>query len=281
MSEVSDHNQSPSLARRHVLSIAAAAAGRVAAVAALSSLPITALSSSAQAQAADSDCPPPQPHHCFLRGTNILTPSGEVRIEDLRIGDLIVTARGAAMPIKWIGRNFFKKGSARPWPESVRPIRVSRFAIDDQTPHADLYLSAGHALYIEEVLIPVGHLANGRSIMPAMPEGMDCIEYFNIELGTHEVIFAEGTPVETFLVTGDREGFTNRENFTNFVEYERLYGTETLPAMTPYAPILSYCGGRAALKGLLRLAVSRVTHVPDPMQRAYSRIAARAEELVG
>jgi len=176
--------------------------------------------------------------HCFLRGTNILTPRGEVRIEDLRIGDLIVTARGEAMPIKWIGRNLFKKGSAGPWPESVQPIRVSRFAIDDQTPHADLYLSPGHALYIEGVLIPVGHLVNGRSITPAMPEDTDCIEYFNIELETHEVIFAEGTPVETFLVTGDREGFTNRENFTNFVEYERLYGTETLPAMTPYAPIL-------------------------------------------
>ena len=274
MPEVPDHKQSPNLARRHVLAIAAATAGRVAAVAAVSSLPITALSSSAQA--ANCGCggqPPP----CFLRGTRILTSKGEACIEDLRIGDLVVTARGETMPIKWIGRSCFKKGSARPWPESVQPIRVSRFAIDDQTPHADLYLSPGHALYIEGSLIPVKYLVNGRSITPAMPEGMDSIEYFQIELETHEVIFAEGTPAETFLVNGS----TNRERFTNFVEYERLYGTGPLPAMTPYAPIFAYDGGRAELKALLRLAVSPLVDVRDPIQVAYSRIAARAEELVG
>jgi hypothetical protein len=275
MSEVPDHKQSPGLARRHVLAIAAAAAGRVAAVTAVSSLPIAALSSSAQAHAVKPDC------ICFLRGTRILTSKGEARIEDLRIGDLVATERGETMPIKWIGRNFFKKGSARPWPESVQPIRVSRSAIDDQTPHADLYLSPGHALYIDGVLIPVKYFVNGRSITPAMPEGMDSIEYFQIELESHEVIFAEGTPVETFLVTSGRDGSMNREKFTNFVEYERLYGTGPLPAMMPYAPIFVYDGGRAELKALLRLAVSPFIDVRDPIQVVYSRIAARAEELVG
>ena len=171
------------------------------------------------------------PVPCFLRGTNILTSKGEAHVEDLMIGDLVVTADGEAMPIRWIGRNLFKKAGTRPWPESVQPILVSRFAIDDKTPHADLYLSPGHALYIDGVLIPVKHLINGTSITQAMPEGMDAVEYFQIELETHEVIFAEGTPVESFLV---KDG--NRENFTNFVEYERLYGTEPALSMTPYAP---------------------------------------------
>src|SRR3954453_6217557 len=36
------------------------------------------------------------PNHpsCFLRGTAIQTPDGEVRIEDLRVGDLVLTVRG-------------------------------------------------------------------------------------------------------------------------------------------------------------------------------------------
>ncbi|WP_426127534.1 Hint domain-containing protein [Pararhizobium sp. PWRC1-1] len=42
---------------------------------------------------------------CFLRGTAILTPAGEVCIEDLQIGDLVETARGPALPVKWIGRH--------------------------------------------------------------------------------------------------------------------------------------------------------------------------------
>src|SRR5215203_3751351 len=268
MSEHSEHKQARSLARRHFLGIAAATAGRVGALAALSSLPIIGSSSAAKATVV-----PPAP--CFLRGTKILTSRGEAHVQDLRIGDLVVTAEGEPVPIKWIGRNLFKKAGTPSWPEKVQPIRVSRFAIDDKTPHADLYLSPEHALYMDGVLIPVKHLINATSITPAMPDGMHAVEYFQIELQTHEVIFAEGTPVESFLV---KDG--NRENFTNFVEYERLYRAEPVTYMTPYAPIVAYGGGRAELKALLRLAVSPLVDVRDPIQVAYSRITARAEELV-
>jgi len=50
--------------------------------------------------------------------------------------------------------------------------------------------------------------------------------------------------------------------------------------MTPYAPLVAYGGGRAELKALLRLAVSPSLDMRDPIQVAYSRIAARTEELV-
>ena len=41
---------------------------------------------------------------CFLRGALIATPSGETSIKRLTVGDLILTASGAARPIVWIGR---------------------------------------------------------------------------------------------------------------------------------------------------------------------------------
>ena len=56
-------------------------------------------------------------------------------------------------------------------------------------------------LFIDEVLIPVMRLINGVSIAQAMPDGMQEIEYFHIELETHEVVFAEGAAVETLLVS--------------------------------------------------------------------------------
>src|SRR3954463_14161503 len=141
--------------RRHFLRVSAATARKVAAMAALA----TILPSSGQAANGGNGN-----HygwgnggggggHCFLRGTRILTPQGEVCIEDLRTGDLVETVRGEAMPIKWIGRNTFKK-SGSSWPESIVPIRVSRFAIEAQTPHTDLYLSPGHALFIDGLLMP-------------------------------------------------------------------------------------------------------------------------------
>jgi Hint domain len=92
------------------------------------------------------------------------------------------------------------------------------------------------------VLIQVGPLVNGTSIIPAAPAGLKDIEYFQIELATHEVIIAEGAPVETHLNTN------GREQFTNFVEYERLYGRPTVP----YAPVYGYSNARHRVSDGLR-----------------------------
>jgi Hint domain len=62
-----------------------------------------------------------------------------------------------------------------------------------------LYVSPNHALLLDGVLIPAIYLVNGSSIVQAMPEGVEEIEYFHVELEIHEVIFAEGAAVETLL----------------------------------------------------------------------------------
>ncbi|WP_046865755.1 Hint domain-containing protein, partial [Microvirga massiliensis] len=132
-----------------------------------------------------------------------------------------------------------------------------------------------HALFIDGVLIPVRELVNGISIVPALPEGTEVIEYFQILLDSHEVILAEGAPIETYLLRG-----RDYESFTNFIEYERLYGHEPRPALTPFAPLVSYNGGRAHLKALLLLGMSPFVQVRDPVGSAYERLATRADELV-
>ena len=99
------------------------------------------------------------------------------------------------------------------------PIRVARFAIDDHTPRRDLYLSPLHCVFINKALIPVMYLINEATIAPGTPSDMSAIEYYHIDLGTHEVIYAEGVLVESFLDDG-----SNRESFSNFIKYERLYG---------------------------------------------------------
>jgi len=207
-----------------------------------------------------------------LKGTHILTRHGLKCVESLSIGDHVMTARGETMPIRWIGRQIFRRGAASRWPDSVHPICVARSALADNVPHARLYLSPLHALFIDGVFIQAAPLVNGTSIFPAVPEGMKDIEYFSIEVATHEVIFAEGAPLETYLNTN------GREHFTNFVEYERLYGREAGPTV-PYAPVYGCSDTRAHLKALLRLGISRIVDVRDPIQRAYDCIAARATDL--
>jgi hypothetical protein len=206
---------------------------------------------------------------CFLRGTLIQTSDGEIPVEELKIGTLVDTLRGP-MPVKWIGCQKFEKTSPS-WHWSVAPIRVARFALSDQYPRRDLFLSPHHSLFIDGLLLPVEWLVNERTITIAEMNGRDSIDYFHIELETHEVIFAEGTPVET-LLTND-----GREQFGNFVEYEKLYGVGDERAMQPFAPRIEYQGFSGDLNRLLRSAVSPVVDIRDPIQKARARIAARGE----
>src|ERR1700730_9330158 len=209
---------------------------------------------------------------CFLKGTKISTPSGDRPVQELQIGDEVHTLAGSKT-IKWIGYSKFTKEEGRAWQDRVMPIRVARFAIDDRTPDRDLYLSPLHCIFFNEALIPVMYLINEASIAQGTPSDMSALEYYHIEFDTHEVIYAEGALVESY------DG-SNRENFSNFVQYERLYGAERQSKMTPFAPILRYWGRRQELKGLVRSLISNVVDVRDPIQIAYDQLAKRAEAVL-
>jgi hypothetical protein len=269
------HSLQPSdPARRHFLAIFAAGAGRLTTLAISSTLLANCNMDNLSHQSTnehDQNNANPQ-HHCFARGSQILTVDGDVPVENLTVGDWVVTTN-AAVQVKWIGRQVLTKARSASWGRNVAPIRISRFAIDDQTPQRDLYLSQEHSLLIDGALIPVKYLVNGHSIVFDDDAGRsDTIEYFCVELDTHEVIYAEGTPAETFLYTGGQIAWDN------LGEYKELYGTERTP-MRAFAPIHRYSGGRAELRGLLRLTASHFVDVRDPIQIAYDRIAARAMSM--
>ena len=261
-----------SASRRRFLKSSAGFAGKVAATGVVSLPVLASMSKRAQAWGwrgweGSPDDPGGGSGHCFLRGTCIRTPDGETAVEDLQIGALVETLNGP-LPVKWIGRRKFKK-SSRSWHWSMAPIRVARFALSDEYPSRDLYLSPNHSLFIDGFLIPVEWLVNGKSITMAPMDDCEAIEYFHVELETHEIVFAEGAPAETLLVTSDRE------NFSNFIEYERLYGVDDRPAMKPFAPILKYNGVRSEFERWLRLAISPIVDSRDPVLRARKKIGAR------
>src|SRR5262249_39503885 len=136
--------------RRRFL-VSAGLAGRIVATGAVSLSTLAALSKRASAVPVSSS-------RCFLRGTHIQTPDGEIPVEDLTIGALVETLSGP-LPVKWIGRQTFRKDSPS-WHWSVAPVRVARFALCDQYPRRDLYLSPRHSLFIDGCFIPVEWLVN-------------------------------------------------------------------------------------------------------------------------
>jgi uncharacterized protein YjbI with pentapeptide repeats len=142
---------------------------------------------------------------CFLAGTRIATPCGEIPVEALAIGDLVQAQDAGIAPVKWIGH---RRVNCRnhPKPRKVWPVRVRAGAFGDGVPHRDLWLSPDHAVFVDDVLIPIKRLINGTSI-EQVP--MDEVTYYHIELEHHDVLLAEGLPAESYLDVGDRFNFAN------------------------------------------------------------------------
>jgi collagen type I/II/III/V/XI/XXIV/XXVII alpha len=142
---------------------------------------------------------------CYAAGTRIRTTRGEVAVENLREGDLVLTVSGRTQPISWIGHrhvNFH----GHPNRQRILPVRITAHAFGQGTPERDLLLSPDHAVFVEDVLIPIRHLINGGSI--AQIE-CDTITYYHIELPRHDVLLADGMPAESYLEAGARDAFAN------------------------------------------------------------------------
>lgn len=111
----------------------------------------------------------------------------------------MVTLLGA-VPVIWIGHRVIDC-SRHPDPRNVWPVCVTKGAFGDNRPHRDLYLSPDHAIFVDDVLIPVRHLINGSSILQ-MP--VRHVTYYHVELACHGVLLAEGLPAESYLNIGQR-----------------------------------------------------------------------------
>jgi hypothetical protein len=157
---------------------------------------------------------------CYLRGTRILTPTGEVAIEDIRIGDPVITRFGGIRPVLWIGRQSYDArfgGEKR----DQRPIHIRPGALGDRMPARDLYVSPGHSMLVDGHLILAKFLVNGITITQDLDEDRERIEYFMLDLGTHDCVIAEGTWSESFA-----DGPGLRDQFHNVAEFRALYPDE-------------------------------------------------------
>ena len=92
---------------------------------------------------------------CYVSGTLIRTTRGEVAVEDLEVGDDVLTACGAARPIKWLGHRTIDCRH-HPRPGDVHPVRIAAHAFGENQPVRNLVVSPGHSICIDiagEVLI--------------------------------------------------------------------------------------------------------------------------------
>lgn len=143
---------------------------------------------------------------CFAQGTRIATIRGDVAVEELAIGDVVVTASGAHRPIRWLGRRSYIGRFANRNPD-VLPICFKAGSLADNVPSRDLYVSPKHAMFLDGTLVPAEHLVNGISITKA--RRVERIDYHHVELDSHDVLLAEGAASESFVDDNGRQVFHN------------------------------------------------------------------------
>jgi hypothetical protein len=141
---------------------------------------------------------------CFAAGTRIATRRGEVPVEELRADDCVEVVHGEKFePVVWIGRRHLDC-RRHVTPQHAWPVRVRAGAFGAGRPYRDLWLSPDHAVYANDVLIPVKCLVNGRTIEQVT---VNEIDYYHVELPRHGVLLANGLPVESFLDVNENRGF--------------------------------------------------------------------------
>lgn len=138
---------------------------------------------------------PPAP--CFVRGTEITTMQGQKKIEEIRVGDMVLTMDHGFQQVRWVGSRTVRASN------NLAPVLISANALNNSK---DLLVSPQHRMYIQgneielmfgssEVLVSAKSLVNDKSI-----RRVECgqVEYFHILFDCHEVIFAHGCPTESF-----------------------------------------------------------------------------------
>jgi hypothetical protein len=146
---------------------------------------------------------------CYAEGTRVLTERGEVAVEQLAEGDMVVTLSGdttSLRPVRWIGQRRMNLRQ-HPRPNMVAPIRVRQHAFGQNLPTRDLLVSPDHCLFVDGKLIPAKLLINGMTIV--QQRDIAAVHYYHVELDQHSVMFAEGLPAESYLDTGNRAMFAN------------------------------------------------------------------------
>lgn len=184
---------------------------------------------------------------CFTPGTTIATPKGERLVEELMVGDRIITRDNGIQEIRWIGSKTLN-GRDLTLAHHLKPVLIRAGALGNGLPERDMVVSPNHrvlvandrtALYFEEheVLVAAKHLINNRGV-----EVLDTLRttYVHFMFDRHEVVLSNGSWTESFQ-PGDYtlNGMGNAQRTEIF---------DLFPELTTDAGLEGYQAARKTLK---------------------------------
>ena len=136
----------------------------------------------------------------FTRGTRIALASGaQVPIEDLKVGDKVLTRNDGPQLIRWIGQSTTRATG------TFAPIVITAGTLNNT---GDLVVSPDHRLFVyqrsdalgtghSDLLVKARHLVNGDKVYV---RSGGFVDYFQLLFDRHQIIYAEGIAAESLLL---------------------------------------------------------------------------------
>jgi hypothetical protein len=141
---------------------------------------------------------------CFVRGTLIRTPTGDVPVEELKAGDSVVStgtlkdrrelvpySSPVSKPIVKILNSTIRNNLT----SITRPVKIVAGAFGKNLPTQDLFVSPWHGFIENGFLKSAQNMLNGSTIN--YDHSCESVEYYHLELEEHSVIIANGVEAET------------------------------------------------------------------------------------
>jgi len=143
---------------------------------------------------------------CFAEGTLIETSKGVIPIEDITVGNKLMSISGERHRVMWVCRT---PADVSSFLTSGYPVRIAKGALGYGKPNQDLTVSPQHRILVGEsgqlqgtfdqaALVPAKSLIG----MPGITEATDCtgLTWYHLACETHQIVHAHGCAAETLLL---------------------------------------------------------------------------------
>jgi hypothetical protein len=195
---------------------------------------------------------------CFTPGTRIATLQGEVRVEDLKAGDRVITRDDGIQEIQWIGKKKVSGHDMLADPK-LKPVLIKAGSLGGGLPMQDMLVSPNHRMLIanentqmlfdeREVLVAAKHLVGQPGVQMIDTIGT---EYIHVMFERHQVILGDGAWTESFQPGDQTIGGFDAE------QREEIF--KLFPSLKAEKGRQAYGSARQSLKAFEARALREVT----------------------
>lgn len=179
---------------------------------------------------------------CLVRGALVTTEHGDIAVEKLVPGVRVLTQDNGFQDLIMVTSRVVQLTELQRNPKLL-PVRIAAGALGSGLPKRDLLVSRQHRMAIQSNIVR-RMFASETALVAAIrltelpgiyvDDTVEHVEYFHLIFKKHEVIFAEGTPTESFLVNLDTQktlSKAQREEFAAlFPEMDLGVPAHTIPS---------------------------------------------------